>query len=164
MTDTVRVPRETIEEIADDLRVISLELTKKRATTPVSEDIFRKALALEALAASPHKEEAMTGFLATLTEPQRKAALDYRGPDTHPSQPGALPGDLRERVARLAWTYSCSSEPFDPEADHGWSRALDLYANDPRYTRTRSSTDFVDRTWAFADAILDLIQSERLNK
>ena len=54
MTDTVRVPRGAVEAIADDLRAISLELTKKRATTPVSEDIFRKALALEAmLAASP---------------------------------------------------------------------------------------------------------------
>ena len=57
MTDTVKVPREAVEEIADDLRAISLELTKKRATTPVSEDIFRKALALEAmLAASPQGE------------------------------------------------------------------------------------------------------------
>lgn len=61
MTDTVRVSREAVEEIADDLRAISLELTKKQATTPVSEDIFRKALALEAmLAASPQGEDGWT--------------------------------------------------------------------------------------------------------
>lgn len=255
MTDTVRVPRGAVEAIADDLRAISLELTKKRATTPVSEDIFRKALALEAmLAASPQGEgssaDAMSAepigddgqfeYRTTIMGERHivhvatgfvwfKLPYDYRYTDNasqrrnaetmlaallgHPPHPDALPGDLRERVAwqvrqlgtdvwvdaanysgtapyevralyahpapikpfgdtgelrekvaRLAWTYSCSSEPFDPEADHGWSRALDLYANDPRYTRTRSSTDFVDRTWAFADAILDLIQSERLNK
>lgn len=29
------------------------------------------------------KPRAMTGFLATLTDEQRKQALDYRGPETH---------------------------------------------------------------------------------
>ena len=100
-----------------------------------------------------------------LIKDRAERALDHVA-YTHPApiKPFGDTGELREKVARLAWTYSCSSEPFDPEADHGWSRALDLYANDPRYTRTRSSTDFVDRTWAFADEILVLIQSERVNK
>lgn len=153
MTDTVRVPREAVEEIADDLRAISLELTKKRATTPVSEDIFRKALALEAmLAASPQGEgltvdalaqeirrvdggntlgagalaEALMPFLAS---PQGEGSSG----DPAPIKPSADTGELRERVAREIWEW-----PF-PIIQH-------------------------EGCFELADAILDLIQSERLNK
>jgi len=69
-------------------------------------------------------------------------------------------GETREAVARLAWTYACSSDELDPQYDNGWSRALDLYANEPRYTD--SAKEFVDRTWAFADAIFALLSARPL--
>lgn len=68
--------------------------------------------------------------------------------------------ETREAVARLAWTYACSSDELDPEYDIGWSRARDLYANSPSYTD--SAKAFVDRTWAFADAILALLSARPL--
>ena len=118
MTDTVRVSRDAVEEIADDLRAISLELTKKRATSPVSDDIFRKALALEAmLAASPQGE----------------------GSSAHPApiKPSGDTGELRERVAATCRKLLCDEFGLHPD------EAADLSAG------------------VFADAILDLIQSER---
>jgi len=68
-------------------------------------------------------------------------------------EPVAWP-NLREDIARLAWTYCCSSEELDPSMDIGWSTALHHYANTPGYTQ--SSKDFVDRTYAFADVVLSL--------
>lgn len=87
-----------------------------------------------------------------LDGPEERAAMSALRP-----QPS---GETREAVARLAWTYACSSNELDPQYDNGWSRALDLYANEPRYTD--SAKAFVDRTWAFADAILALLSARPL--
>lgn len=134
MTDTVRVPFMPTCDLSPDalVRVADGEVV------PWSEVLRRLA------AASPHKEEAMTGFLATLTEPQRKAALDYCGPDTHPSHPNTLPNALWERLAHR----------------------LDLTSDDPYPVSARSGDQILTRVVPQADleAILDLIQSERLNK
>lgn len=95
MTDTVRVPREAVEQIADELRVISLELTKKRATTSVSEDIFRKALALEAmLAASPQGEGSSAD-----ADTHRAAAVDVVG--------------LFDQISALCTSFNCQAHDAD---------------------------------------------------
>ena len=60
---------------------------------------------------------------------------------THPPQPDALPGDLRERVARL----------IDPSAF--------LFSRDELDAKVRHHPH--DAAYALADAILSLIQSER---
>ena len=59
----------------------------------------------------------------------------------HPPQPDALPGDLRERVARI----------IDPSAF--------LFSRDELDAKVRHHPH--DAAYAIADAILSLIQSER---
>ena len=67
--------------------------------------------------------------------------------EAHPPQPDALPGDLRETVARIV----------DPA---GFDDRWDV----PGLRHEASLDERVDESLAKADTILDLIQSERVHR
>ena len=129
MTDTVRVPREPTEEMLD-----AGGLVVAGGKPPFGYEIQNAASVWDAMLAASPQEEGSSA-------------------DTHPPQPDALPGDLREKVARI----------LDPRLFE-LIEALNNASGEPPDLRKAASAmrdARMETALNKADAILSLIQSER---